>query len=121
MEPFRATLGASITMSLLTTEEYKKTLGPSMINITNTASEIVDLWEYANPIIETEYHNCTAWEWKVSHIYETSDGMFQHIGIKIPIDDTYLTVIVNKPDESIFGHYILDLGKLYGVESDKSA
>ena len=32
-------------------------------------------------------------------------------GINIPVDNTYLTIIVNKPDKSIFGHYILDLEK----------
>ena len=98
-------------MRLLTAIEYQETLVPNMINVTGSADEIVDLWGYADPIIESDYHNCTVWEWKVNHIYETPSGQFQHIGIPVPIDNTYLVIIVNKPNRSILGHYILSLGK----------
>jgi hypothetical protein len=45
---------------LLTKEEYDATLSAKMINVSETADEIVDLWGYADPIIEAEYHNCSA-------------------------------------------------------------
>lgn len=96
-------------MKLLTTEEYESTLFPHMTNITKISDEIVDLWAYADPIIELEYHNCTAWDWRVDHIYETPDGSFQHIGIPVPQDDTYLVVIIDKLKKLIIGHYILEL------------
>ena len=98
---------------LLTKEEYDATLSPKMINVSETADEIVDLWGYADPIIDAEYHNCSAWDWKVNHIYESQNGSYQHIGIAVPVDDTYLVVIVNKIQKVIVGHYILDLGALY--------
>lgn len=104
-------------MKLLTKEEYQATLVSNMVNVTGSAEEIVDLWGYADPIIESEYHNCSAWEWKVNHIYETPDGQFQHIGIAVPVDNTYLVVIADKANKSIMGHYILDLGKLYSGDS----
>ena len=99
-----------MTMKLLSPEEHQVTLLPRMLNVTDSADEIIDLWGYANPIIESEYHNCSAWEWKVNHIYETPYDKFQHIGIALPIDDTYLIVIANKPKKSIVGHFILCLG-----------
>ena len=101
---------------LLSKEEYDETLSPNMINVTESAEEIVDLWGYADPIIESDYHNCTAWNWGVNHIYESQDGSYQHIGIAVPIDNTYLIVIANKNEKKIIGHYILDLGLMYGVE-----
>jgi len=97
----------------LTKEEYEITFTPPMKNITETADEIVDLWGYADPIIEAEYHNCSAWDWKVNHIYESADGQYQHIGIAVPEDDKYLIVLVDKPRKKIIGHRINDLGAMY--------
>jgi hypothetical protein len=54
-------------------------------------------------------------EWRVSHIYESRDGRYQHIGIPVPKDDTYLTVVVDVPAQEILGHYILDLGAMYSA------
>jgi hypothetical protein len=95
----------------LTREEYQETFSPPMDNVTEGAEEIVDLWGYADQIIEAKYHNCTAWKWRVAHIYESRDGKYQHIGIPVPEDDTYLTVIVDKPARNIIGHYILALAE----------
>ncbi|MOA58346.1 hypothetical protein D3C78_1827320 [compost metagenome] len=68
-----------------------------MVNVTHSAEEVVDLWSYADPIIEAEYHNCTAWNWHVAHINETPDGTYQHIAIPVPRDNTDLIVVANKP------------------------
>jgi hypothetical protein len=81
-----------------------------MINVTECADEVVDLWAYADQIIEDIYHSCPDWTWKVAHIYETPDAKYQHIGIPVPKEDTYLVVIANKQDRNVVGHYILDLG-----------
>ena len=51
-------------------------------------------------------------EWQVKFIYESRDGSYQHINIPVPKDDTYLDVIVDKPNRKIIGHYILDLSAL---------
>ena len=96
-------------MALLTYEAYRATFAPPMVNVTDSAEEVVDLWSYADPIIEAEYHNCTAWNWRVAYIYQTSDGLYQHIGIPVPQDNTYLVVIVDMRNRSIMGHWILEL------------
>lgn len=99
-------------MKLLSAEEYQATLFPNMVNVTKSAEELVDLWGYADPIIESKYHNCSSWDWKVHHIYESPNGEFQHIGIEVPIDNTYLIVIVDRPNKAIIGHYELVLDDL---------
>ena len=93
----------------LTEEEYQATFSPPMLNVTDRAEELVDLWAYANPIIEKLYHSCTAWEWRVMFIYESRDGAFQHVDIPVPIDDTYLSIIIDKFERRIVGYRILDL------------
>lgn len=96
-------------MKELSQEEYQATFFPPMRDITESAEEIVDLWGYADLVIEQLYHSCTAWEWYVKHIYETQDGQFQHMNIPVPLDNTYLVVIVDKPKRETLGHYVLDL------------
>lgn len=103
---------------MLSADEYQETLQPGMINVTKSADEVVDLWTYADQVIEMAYHSCTAWDWKVVHIYETPDGEWQHIGIPVPSDNTYLVVIADKDNRSIVGHYILDLAAKYGLRKE---
>jgi hypothetical protein len=97
----------------LTKAEYEATFSSPMRNVTETAEEIVDVWAYADPIIEAEYHNCSAWNWRVMFIYESADGAHQHLNIPLPKHNTYLSVVVDKANRKILGHYILDLGALY--------
>ncbi|MEJ7806478.1 MAG: hypothetical protein WKG03_11245 [Telluria sp.] len=104
-----------IETRLMDEEEYNSTFRPPMLNVTENADEIVDLWAYADLIIYADYHNCTAWEWRVEHIYETADNTFQHIGIPVPTDDTYLTIVVDVQNRRIAGHYLLDLRRHYGM------
>lgn len=80
-----------------------------MVKVTHSAEEVVDLWGYADPVLEELYHSFTAWDWRVDHIHETEDGKYQHIGIRVPKDNTYLIVIADKPNKTIIGHFILDL------------
>lgn len=97
----------------LTKAEYDATFTPPMRDVVESADELVDLWGYADPIIEELYHNCTAWDWRVKHIYQSEAGSFQHINIPVPKDDTYLVVIVDIEKREILGHYFLDLRALY--------
>src|SRR5262245_61389509 len=96
----------------LTWEEYQATFDPPMLNVMETAEELVDLWSYANCVIEEKYHRCTAWEWRVSSIYEKPDWDYQHVYIPVPKDDTYLAIIVDKIRRRIVGHIVLDLRAL---------
>lgn len=101
------------TPRTLLKEEYAATFSPPMLNVTETAEEIVPLWDYLDPVIEELYHTCEAWDWRVMFIYESRDGKFQHLNVPVPLDNTYLSVVVDKPNKTIIGHYLLDLGALY--------
>jgi hypothetical protein len=93
----------------LSQNEYAKTFLPPMLDVTSEADEIVDLWAYADPIVLGAFPFAGDWEWHVKHIYESEDGTYQHLNIPVPLDDTYLVVIVNKPEKRIIGHVTLDL------------
>ena len=97
----------------LTQDEFDATFLPPMREVTRATEEIVDLWGYVDPLIESQYHNCSTWDWRVAYIYESQDSAYQHILVPVPRDNTYLTVVVDKKDRCIFGHFTLDLGLLY--------
>ncbi len=97
----------------LTKEQYDETFFPSMVNVSETAEGIVDLWSYADQVIESDYNDWQEWDWRVAHVYETSNESHQHIYVPIPKDNTYMVVIVDKPKKFIIGHYILDLHQQY--------
>ena len=97
----------------LTKGEYEATFSPPMLDVTETAEESVPLWDYLDPVIEDLYHTCSAWDWHVMFIYESRDGLIQHLNVPVPQDNTYLSVVVDKPTNEIIGHYLLDLGAMY--------
>ena len=80
-----------------------------MLDVTSSAEEIVDLWDYASEIVDTNYPDADEWDWRVMFIYESRDGRFQHLNIPVPVNNTYLSVVVDKPNRKILGHYVLDL------------
>ena len=82
----------------LTKEEYEATFSPPMLDVTETAEENVPLWDYLDPVIEELYHTCSAWDWRVMFIYESRDGLIQHLNVPVPKDNTYLSVVVDKPN-----------------------
>jgi hypothetical protein len=96
-------------MPLLSQAEYQATFSDPMRDVTEAAEELVDLWAYATEIIDSDYPVPKDWDWRVTHIYESGDGKYQHLNIPVPIDNTYLIVIVDKPLRKILGHYNLTL------------
>lgn len=97
----------------LSKEEYEATFSPPMLNVTESAEELVDLWDYAAPIVDTDYPNAGDWNWRAMFIYESRDGLYQHLNIPVPEDNKYLSVVVAKEQAEILGHYYLDLKALY--------
>ena len=96
-------------MPQLTRTEYQNTFSPPMLDVTSSAEEIVDLWGYASEIVDTNFPDADDWDWRVMFIYESRDGRYQHLNIPVPVNNTYLSVVVDKPNRKILGHYVLDL------------
>jgi hypothetical protein len=89
--------------------QYDATFSPPMLNVTDSAEAIVDVWSYLDPVLDKSFPDADEWDWRVKHIYESRDGRFQHLYVAVPIDETYMLVIVDKPQKQIIGHYLLDL------------
>ena len=100
----------------LTEAEFLRTFVSPMRDITHSAEEVVDLWLFLDPLLGALYPSAEAhgWEWRVWFIRESGDARFQHIGVAVPKDNTYIVVVVDIPDRRIVGYHLLDLGEKYG-------
>ena len=101
-------------MRLLSDKEFHDTYCSSMQDISSSPL-LVNIWEYADRVIESEYQNCTAWDWEVKHVSETGDGKYHHFAIPVPKDNTYLMVVLDLKSRKFYGHHILDLNEKYGL------
>lgn len=100
----------------LTEAEYKATWhGGTMVNKTTTATEVVNIWPYAEAALNASYPSECNCNLEVSNVYESQDGQFQHILIGTNTSNLYLVIIVNVLERRVEGHYHLNLGKLYGL------
>ena len=94
---------------------FEATMVAPMRNVTETAEALVDLWEYADPVLKSLYPEKSADDWSVELIYESGDGAHQHLLVRTDNANVYIVFVVSVPNRSILGHHILDLGELYGV------
>jgi hypothetical protein len=99
----------------LSREEYETSFSPPMQDVTHTAEEIVDLWPYAERALKETFSGACTCDLTVGYVYESGDGLFQHILVPSHISNVYLVVVVSKVRRAIVGHHRLDLGTLYGL------
>ena len=105
-------------MRNLSRQEFEATFSDSMLDVTNSAEEVVDLWSYAEPALRAAFPEICSCDFDVESIYESDDGHYQHVLIPSHIDNVYLTVVIDKKKRSIIGHHRLDLNALYGLDDD---
>ncbi|MBT9518714.1 MAG: hypothetical protein IV112_18675 [Methyloversatilis discipulorum] len=99
----------------LSESEFGATFIPPMNDVTNNAEEVIDLWGYAEPALRQEFPEVCSCDWNVKHIYESSNGAFQHVLIPTHKSNLYLVVVIDKLLRQVLGHHMLDLGEKYGV------
>ena len=86
-----------------------------MVEKTHSATMALNIWPYADAALDAAYPNEPIGNLDASHVYETSDGEYQHILIGTNTSNVYLVVVVNVKQKAVEGHFKLDLGRLYGV------
>ena len=101
----------------LTEEEYKSTFSEKMNDVTSTAEATVYIWDYVKWLDKLKYHlnmHIITRE-LVELVYRNSLNTYDHVLIPTSRKNIYLVIIVNIKVEKIFGHYLLDLNKEYGL------
>jgi hypothetical protein len=50
-----------------------------------------------------------------ANVYLSGDGQFTHVLYRLNRSNVYLVVVVKVKPDDVLGHYVLDLGKEYGL------
>ena len=102
-------------MRQLSNDEFESTFTPPMTDITSTAEEVVEVWEYIEGVMYTEYACVETDSWDVEYIYTNQSESHQHILINTGMENVYLIVVVDVHSKSIYGHHLLNLNQKYGL------
>ena len=95
--------------------EFKATMTQEMRNVTETATDVLNIWPYveAIPIAHLSDHSiCGEF---VESVYRSDDDHFDHVLVATGTKNVYLVVVVDLIEDAILGHRLLDLNQEYGV------
>ena len=98
---------------LLSEDEFKSTFSSEgFFNVTETA-EYFDrrsFDKYINNNLSKELGNI-----HIDYVYDAKDKSFRHVVFSTKLKNVHYVVVINLRNKKIFGHYILDLNKEYGL------
>ena len=88
-----------------------------MNDVTNCADAAVNIWGYVKLLDESKYYlsNYIIEKELVELVYRNSANTYDHVLVPTCRKNIYLVIVANIKSENIFGHYLLDLNKEYGI------
>jgi len=95
--------------------EFKATFGRKMLDVTESATDVIDIWPYVNSVALVDLEGHTIFDDLVEHVYRDDGNRFDHVLVMTKTKNVYLAVIVDLAKDSIYGHRLLDLNKEYGL------
>ncbi len=86
-----------------------------MKNITGQERDVLDIWPYVDAIPSADLEGHSLDDCLVEYVYRASDDRFDHVLVTTRTKTVYLAVIVDLERDTIYGHHLLDLNRLYGI------
>jgi len=99
----------------LTESEFKGTFADTMHNVTETVTDVLDIWPYVRAVPAADLQGHSTCDGLVDVVYRGDDDRFEHVLVMTNTKNVYLAVVVDLPRDSIYGHRLLDLNREYGV------
>src|SRR5271165_886592 len=99
----------------LTEGEFTATTTPKMHNVTETATDVLDIWPYVESVPATDLEGHSNYDRFVEVVYRSDVNRFHHVLVMTRTKNVYLAVVVNLAHDSIYGHRLLDLNRAYGL------
>jgi hypothetical protein len=106
-------------MKVLSEAEYLHTMRSPMRDVTANLDEGIDIWPYIRTVATTVNIPSIVLqnEW-VEYVYRCGDDAFDHILISTDEKNVFLAVIVNRNEQMVYGHHLLDLNEKYGAKKE---
>ncbi len=98
---------------LLTEEEFKSTFpSEGFIDVTESAENFneKEFDEYVRNNLIAELGKM-----HIGYVYDAKDGSYRHVTFITDVKNMHYIVVLNLKNKKIFGHFVLDLNKEYGL------
>lgn len=96
-------------------DEFKACFAEPMTNVTAAAEAAVDIWSYVDVLDLDEIG--LPYLTEVHNVYRDAQNRFDQVLIGTGRFNALLVIVVDLRRSTVFGHFLLDLGKEYGLSS----
>jgi len=101
----------------LTTDQYKSTFDKKMVDVTETAQPVVDIWPYVAQLVKDNVVLTYVLEKQlVETVTRNSANTFDHILLPTNNKNIFIVIVVDLEQGQIMGHILLDLENEYGIK-----
>ena len=104
-----------VVTNLLSEDAFLGTFAPPMRNVTQDATNVIDIWPYVASVPTADLLGHQVYDQFVEYVYRDATGRFDHVLVMTKTKNVYLTVVVDLVGDVIHGHHLLDLNEKYGL------
>lgn len=105
----------AIQIRPLSEDRFFETFSAPMQDITKFAEEIVDIWEYTEAVLSSEFAGRDTQDWNVAYVYRNSSNAWQHVLIGTDVPDAFVVIVIDVARKELVGHHFLNLRQKYGL------
>jgi hypothetical protein len=103
----------------LSYQEYQATFDTPMLDVSQTAEPVLDIWPYVEAVPESDLEGFNLLDGPVRYVYQSPAGQYLHVLVSTDDEKTFLVIIIDVLSVKIVGHYLLDLASFYGLNPSK--
>jgi len=101
----------------LTKDQFKNTFDKQMVDVTETAAPVVDIWPYVEQLTRDKVVlNYVLDKQLVETVYRNSANTFDHILLPTDNKNIFIVIVIDLKAKQIMGHIKLDLEQEYGLK-----
>ncbi len=94
--------------------EFLATMTPKMHDVTQSATDVLDVWPYVAAVPATDLDGHKVYDRFVEAVYRSGDERFDHVLVMTKTKNVFLVVVVDLVKDRVQGHHLLDLKTEYG-------
>jgi len=99
---------------LLSKDEYLATMLQPAVNVTTSATDVLDIWPYVAAVPAADLWGHQTRPELIEAVYRLNER-FDHVLVLTTTPNVYLVVIVDLFAGAVAGHHLLDLKEEYGL------
>ena len=103
-------------MRLLSDLEFQATFSSRMSRVEADGIPPLDVWPYFEAIPPLDFGGYDCSEGSVDTVYRDGSGRFEHILVSSLDPNVFMVLVVDLHAKQVFGHHLLNLRILYGLD-----